>query len=88
MRYKVVRLSSLLSKYGEGVISDKLATFQPAIESLNDSFLTEKSVMMDKMSECRTYIAYDADTFAILGFFSWDSGVWRYLMTVVFPILC
>lgn len=26
--------------------------------------------MMDKKSECRTYIAYDADTFAILGFFS------------------
>ncbi len=70
MSYKIVRLSSLLSSYGEDEVLARLSSFEPACESSNDSFLTDNAIPMEKRSECRTYIAYDSDTQAIMGFFS------------------
>ena len=70
MKYKVARLSSLLSRYGEEAVLKKLESFEPAFESQAGSFLTMNSIPMEKRSECRTYIAYDADTFTIMGYFS------------------
>lgn len=70
MKYKVARLSSLLSRYGEEAVLKKLESFKPAFESQAGSFLTINSIPMEKRSECRTYIAYDADTFTIMGYFS------------------
>ena len=47
-----------------------LETFVPAFKSANDSFLTKMSIVMEKKSECRTYIAFDHETSKIMGFFS------------------
>ena len=70
MNYKIVRSSSLLSKYGEETISDRLSGFEPALDSSGESFLVTRSIMMEKKDKCRTYIAYDAETSDIMGFFS------------------
>ena len=51
----------------------KLETFVPAFKSANDPFLTKMSIVMEKMSECRTYIAFDRETSKIMGFFSYVS---------------
>ena len=68
--YTLVRLSSLLSRYGEDAVAEKLSTFDPAFDSSVDRFLAEKSIAMEKKSECRTYLAFDIDSSAIMGFFS------------------
>lgn len=70
MNYEIIRLSSLLSGYGEEAVAEKLASFVPAFNTSTDSFLTENAIPMEKKSECRTYIALDPDTSEIMGFFS------------------
>lgn len=48
MSYKIVRLSSLLSSYGEDEVLARLSSFEPACESSNDSFLTDNAIPMEK----------------------------------------
>lgn len=70
MPYKIIRLTSLLSEFGEEEVLKRLSTFESAFDSSTDTFLLKKSIQMEKKCECRTYIAYDVETLEIMGFFS------------------
>ncbi len=70
MIFEIFTLSDLLSRYGEEAVAKKLETFVPAFKSANDPFLIKMSTVMEKKSECRTYIAFDRETSKIMGFFS------------------
>ena len=70
MNYDLIRLSFLLSRFGEEAVAKKLETFVPPFKSANDSFLAKMSIVMEKRSECRTYIAFDSETSEIMGFFA------------------
>ena len=88
MNFEIFTLSDLLSRYGEEAVAKKLETFVPAFKSANDPFLTKMSIVMEKKSECRTYIAFDRETSKIMGFFSICFRCLEVSVTVDYPRPC
>jgi len=67
--YRLVPLSTLLSKSGEVVTHDVLSTFVPLTDSSPSQFLEDNAITMEKRDLSRTFLAISDDGI-ILGFFS------------------
>ena len=67
--YRLVPLSTLLSKSGEIVTHDVLSTFVPLTDSSPSQFLEDNAITMEKRDLSRTFLAISDDGI-ILGFFS------------------
>ena len=68
--YVLLKLSSMITDYGEEILGRMFADYESVYKSSVDDFLSKNSIPMEKRGECRTYIAINPNDSKIIGFFS------------------
>ena len=63
--YVLLKLSSMISEYGEEILSRMFADYESVHKSSVDDFLSKNSITMEKRGECRTYMAINPNDFPI-----------------------